>query len=131
MLLSVGGEDILLKAVIQSILAYAMSMFWLPKGLVQKTQHLCARFRWGGNEEKRKLHWCNWNTLCKDKFVGGLGFKNLVTFNRALLAKLGWRILKYPDALAVRVLKGCYFTNDDFLEAGSKPSDSYVWKCII
>ncbi|KAK2657030.1 hypothetical protein Ddye_010082 [Dipteronia dyeriana] len=137
-LLSVGGKDILIKAIIHSIPAYAMSMFWLPNGLVREIQRLCARFWWGGggggggggNEEKQKIHWCKWNVMCKDKTARGLGFKNLSTFNRVLLAKQGWWVLKYPNSLATRVLKGCYFNNEDFLDAVSKPSDSFVWKSI-
>ncbi|KAK3230182.1 hypothetical protein Dsin_002063 [Dipteronia sinensis] len=55
-LLPVGGKDILIKAVIQSIPAYAMSKFRLLKCMIGEIQRLCARFRWGGSKEKRKMH---------------------------------------------------------------------------
>ncbi|KAK3187995.1 hypothetical protein Dsin_027556 [Dipteronia sinensis] len=130
-LLSVGGKDVLIKAVIQSIPTYAMSMFRLPKSLISEIHRLCARFWWGGSMEKRKMHWCKWRKLCTRKDEGGLGFKNLETFNRALLAKQGWRILKNPDSLVARVLKGCYFSRGGFMDASKKDSYSFVWKSII
>lgn len=34
----------------------------------------------------------------------GLGFKELEAFNFALLAKQGWRLLKYPNFLVARIL---------------------------
>ena len=77
------------------------------------------------------MHWCRWEKLCNPKFSGGLGFKSLVTFNRALLAKQGWRILKNPNSLATKILKGCYFSDCGFLETGKKPLNSFVWKSIF
>ncbi|KAK2648867.1 hypothetical protein Ddye_016356 [Dipteronia dyeriana] len=59
----------------------------LPKTLIEEIYRLSARF-WldGGNENKRKMHWCSWDRLCKPKRDGGLRFRDLETFNRALLA---------------------------------------------
>ncbi|KAK3200123.1 hypothetical protein Dsin_023538 [Dipteronia sinensis] len=105
-LLSVGGKEVLLKVVIQAISTYAMSIFRLPKGLISEIQRLCAGFWWGSKENQRKIHWCTWNSLCKPKDEGGLGFRDLKTSNRALLAKQAWRILKNPESLAGKSLKG-------------------------
>ena len=42
--LSIGGKDVLIKSVIQSLLAYAIGIFKLPRGLIAEIQRLCARF---------------------------------------------------------------------------------------
>ncbi|KAK2660908.1 hypothetical protein Ddye_007441 [Dipteronia dyeriana] len=108
-----------------------MSIFHLPKGLIQEVQRLCAIFWWGSNFSKRKMHRCTWNHLCKPRSEAVLSFRDLETSNRSFLAKQGWRILKNPNSLAVRVLKSCYFHDCSFLEVKRKPSDSYVWSSIL
>lgn len=62
----------------------------------------------------------------------GLSFRDLLSFNQALVAKQGWRLIQYPDSLVAKVLKARYFRQTDFLEAktGSNPSffcGSILW----
>lgn len=40
-----------------------------------------------------------WDAICKPKDVGGLGIRRLYDMNRALIAKLGWLLLKNPNSL--------------------------------
>lgn len=47
--------------------------------------------------------------LARTKEEGGLGFRELETFNIALLTKMADRENKEPDALWVKVLKGLYY----------------------
>ncbi|XP_010473903.1 PREDICTED: uncharacterized protein LOC104753332 [Camelina sativa] len=62
---------------------------------------------------------------------GGLGFWDLKDFNIALLAKQLWRLLRYPDSLLARVLKGRYFRYSNPLEVKTASSPSFGWKSMM
>ncbi|KAK2638370.1 hypothetical protein Ddye_026165 [Dipteronia dyeriana] len=74
MLFSVGGKVVLLKAIVQPIPTYAMSLFCLLKGLNLDIHRLCNCFGCGSTEAERKTHWCSWAKLCDCKENGGLEF---------------------------------------------------------
>ncbi|KAL5560757.1 hypothetical protein UlMin_036968 [Ulmus minor] len=129
--LSTGGREVLTKAIIQSIPTYSMSMFKLPFSLIKELHRLCAQFWWGGNNEKKRMHWCTWERLCVHKLNGGMGFRDMRLFNKAILAKQAWRILTCPSSLAARVLQGFDFTNSTFLQVRKTSSASFVWRSIL
>lgn len=54
----------------------------------------------------------------------GLGFGDLVSFNKALLAKQIWRLLQNPTSLAARIIRAKYYPSKTVLEAklGNRPS---------
>ena len=75
-MLSIGGKEILIKAVVQAIPTYAMSCFLLPKGLCDEIEGMMRRFWWGQRDQESKIAWVSWNNLCKSKLKGAMGFRN-------------------------------------------------------
>ncbi|KAK2661430.1 hypothetical protein Ddye_000004 [Dipteronia dyeriana] len=130
-LLFAGGKEVLIKAVIQSIPTYSMNLFRLPKELLNEIHKVCNKFSLGSNDTKQKIHYASWVKLCKGKNDGGLGFRNLIAFNRALLAKKIWHLEKHPDSLAAKVLKSCYFPSCYVLEEDVKNKGSILWQSLF
>jgi hypothetical protein len=55
--LSQVGKEILLKAVVQAIPTYCMSVFLLPIILCKEINKLMQKFWWGHKENNSKIHW--------------------------------------------------------------------------
>jgi hypothetical protein len=129
--LSSPGREVLVKSVCQAIPTYSMSCFRLSKKLCKKLTSCVARFWWGGNEKKRKIHWKKWKDIAIPKENGGMGFRDFQLFNQAMLAKQGWRLITKPDSLCAKVLKGKYFHDRDFMTARRKRNSSHIWNAIL
>ena len=63
-----------MKAVIQAIHTYMMSIYQIPDDLLNGLHSLMARFWWGSNGGAGKIHWHSWANLCLPKNQGGMGF---------------------------------------------------------
>ena len=68
--------------------------------------------------------------MCKSKFEGGMGFRDLQAFNLAMLAKQGWQMMSHPSSLMVRLYKARYFPNNDVLSANLGSNPSFAWRSI-
>ena len=129
-LLSQAGREVLIKAVVQAMLTYAMSCFKISAGLCSELSSMAIRYWWGQRKEGRKIHWLGKQHLYQAKEDRGIGFGDLQLFNLALLARQGWRLLQNPDSLIHRFLKANYFPAHSFLDATVKPNASYIWRSL-
>uniref|UniRef100_A0A803L3C5 non-specific serine/threonine protein kinase n=1 Tax=Chenopodium quinoa TaxID=63459 RepID=A0A803L3C5_CHEQI len=127
-LLSKPGKEVLIKAVIQAMPTYIMSLFRIPDSIVEEIHKLMNRFWWGSSDVKRKIHWQSWEKLCSPKGNGGMGFRDLKDFNQAFLTKQCWRLLINPDSLVHAVMKARYFKRSGVLDACRGHDPSYFWK---
>lgn len=128
---SCAGREVLLKSVAQAVPTYPMSCFLVPKGTCKKMRTVISNYWWGSSADNRHMHWQKWELLTRPKVQGGMGFRDLHLFNRAMLGKQGWRLLEKPDSLCARVLKGRYFHDTDFLSATRKRHASHTWRAIL
>ncbi|XP_056864269.1 uncharacterized protein LOC130511351 [Raphanus sativus] len=90
-----------------------------------------AKFWWSTKGNNRGLHWIAWEKICVPLEKGGLGFKDLLSFNLALLAKQLWRLLHHPNSLLACVLKGRYYRHISPMEVKKSNSPSYGWRSIL
>lgn len=76
--------------------------FWLqclllPGGVTDRIHTLLRHFLWRG-----RFYPVAWKTVCLPKEEGGLGFRNLTAWNKALLSKVIWDFQSKADSLWVR-----------------------------
>ena len=116
--LSMGGKEILLKAVAMAMPVFAMSCFKLTKSTCQNLASAMADFWWNSLEHKRKIHWVSWKKcvylkrmegwvlgtlkalikLCWPSKLGGCfntPLASLLDFSRAaiLMKRISWNLI--------------------------------------
>jgi len=88
-------------------------------------------FWWGYNKRNTKgINSMSWERLSIHKKEGGLSFKNLHTFNDAMLGKQAWEFMTEPHNIVTRLFKAKYFNKCDFLDSKIGHNPSYVWRNI-
>lgn len=82
-----SGREVVIKSSFQVILSYVMSNFQLPYTI----ENMMNSFWWGhGSTNQHGINWLSYEKLFMHKFHGGMGFKDLLVFNLAMLGKQGW-----------------------------------------
>jgi hypothetical protein len=112
-------EGILLKVMIQTIPTYNMSILLLPKALCKNINSMLHRFWWGHKDNESKIHWMSWEKHGVSKAREGMGFRDLICFNKTLLAKQCWRLMQNKDSIASKIIMAKYYLGGTILEAMS------------
>lgn len=130
--LSLAGRLTLTRAVLSSFPVHLMSAIILPVSTLESLDKLSRTFLWGSIVEKKKQHLLTWKRVCKPKLEGGLGLRPAREMNKALIAKVGWRLLKDKASLWARVLRAKYRVGDVHNPAWlvSKSNWSSSWRSM-
>jgi len=129
--LSMGGKEILIKSIAQAVPVFAMMVFKIPKNICKGITSAISQFWWGDDSDHKRIHWLEWWKLCMPKGKGGMGFRDLQSFNLAMLAKQVWGLLSEPDSLCARVLRARYYPDGKLLKARMRSGCSYTWQSIL
>ena len=97
--LSREGRLVLLKAVLQSIPVYWVTIAYIPKGILQKLRKKCFSFLWMAKRHSEGIPLAKWQLLASPKELGGWGIKNPFLFCQSLAVKTLWRLIKNPGSL--------------------------------
>ena len=111
--------------------SYTMSCFKLPDNLCGDLTSMIWQFWWGQKKDEKKLAWISLERMCQPKENCGMGFRDLKSFNKALLAKQGWRLQSNNQSLFARVFKAKYFPESEFTEASLGNHPSFAWRSIM
>lgn len=111
---------------------YQMQVQKFPTTVHKELDKCVRRCVWGSSEEKRTMHLITWEVLCRPKQRSSLGLKRAAFMNKALIAKLTWRLFTEEDAIWSRVLRAKYgLSLDDPPLLKPKARASIVWRSLI
>ena len=129
--LSFGGRVTLIQSTLSSIPIYFLSFFRLPSKTAAKLIKIQRRFLWGGGLDQRKIAWVKWESVCLPKEKGGLGIKDVRTFNKALLGKWRWDMFHHNKELWARILESKYGGWRSLLEGKRGTNESLWWQDLM
>jgi len=130
--LSLAGRITLTKAVLSSIPVHVMSAILLPVSTLDTLDRYSRTFLWGSTMEKKKQHLLSWRKICKPKAEGGIGLRSARDMNKALVAKVGWRLLQDKESLWARVVRKKYKVGgvQDTSWLKPQPRWSSTWRSV-
>lgn len=125
--LSFSGRLVLIKTVIAGITTFWCSSFVLPKACVVKIDSMCSTFLWRGDVDGKNNARVAWSTVVKTKEQGGLGVKDLQTWNKACCLRLIWLLFFRPDSVWVSWFKEVVLNGSVSNYWTTKPSQKFSW----
>ncbi|CAM8943968.1 unnamed protein product [Rhodiola kirilowii] len=128
--LSAAGKEVMVKSVLQALPIYAMMCYKLPISICKRLSGIIRKFWWANDMEGRSIYWTNQMKLSLPKNQGGLNFRDLASFNDALLAKQFWRLLENPDSISSKILKVRYYKDSDLMSSHLRQNSSMAWRGI-
>ncbi|KAJ9561644.1 hypothetical protein OSB04_006804 [Centaurea solstitialis] len=100
--LSFGGRRQLIISVLHSLQLYWMAIFNFPMAVIHDINKVFRNFLWHQDVEGKGGCRVGWDSVCKPLCNGGLGFKRLDLWNKALLARHIWDLATNRDSLWVK-----------------------------
>jgi hypothetical protein len=111
--LSKGGRLTLIKSTLSSLPTYFLSLFTIPTSVAHHIEKLQRDFLWGGIGDEFKYHLVNRCTICAPIQQGGLGLRQIIPFNQALMGKWLWRFANERNAFWRQVIVSKYGCDRD------------------
>ncbi|KAE8681581.1 hypothetical protein F3Y22_tig00111311pilonHSYRG00001 [Hibiscus syriacus] len=129
--LSYAGRLELIKSVLTSVANFWCRQLFLPNSVLMKIEQLCSRFFWKGTDKSASGVRVSWKNICFLKSEGGLGVKDMKSWNKACMISLIKNILPEDGSLWVAWLKNYVFKEKDLCSVGINSTASWSFKRLL
>ena len=128
--LSKVGRLTLLKSTLSSFPTYFLSLFIIPKVMAARLERIQRNFLWESSEGSFKYSLVAWDKVCSPIEMGGLGIRNVVSFNQDLLRKWLWRYGHEVTHLWRRVISTKYGEGKGVTKVCRRAHRCGLWRSI-
>ncbi|XP_021749452.1 uncharacterized protein LOC110715189 [Chenopodium quinoa] len=101
--LSSAEKLVIVNSVLVATFNHILSVFKVPNTVCERLGSMLIRFWWKSGKDSKGLALASSALLHSPEGLGGLGIRHLRSFNKALLAKKSWRLMRQPQLLASRI----------------------------
>ncbi|KAK9726401.1 hypothetical protein RND81_05G212800 [Saponaria officinalis] len=129
--LSHAGKLRLIDSILYSNLVYWCSIFKLPLGVVHKLESCSRNFYWGDSDLGSGIHWMKWQYFTKLRCEGGVGIKEVLSWNKAFLLKWLWKLVLSPPSLWLAWADAYLLNGESIWNVQTKATSSWVWSDIL
>ncbi|GAV65957.1 zf-RVT domain-containing protein, partial [Cephalotus follicularis] len=129
--LSFGRRLQLITVTLFSLHVFQCRTFILPVAVIEQCESIIRSFLWFGLGDVRKAGKVAWNKVCKPKTEGGLGIKNLRTWNKAAILEHGWDIIQSKNSLWVKWCYQVLLKGKKFWAVRATSQCSWQWRKVL
>ena len=128
--MSIARRTILINSSLSNSPIYHMSIYLLPKTIIDRLDRVRRKFFWQGGGTKKKYHLIKWIKIYKHKKKGGLGIKDLKKINISLLCKWWWK-LDNEKGLWQDIIEYKYLRKDTICTVKHGQNESTIWVDLL
>ncbi|XP_074266105.1 uncharacterized protein LOC141588570 [Silene latifolia] len=129
--LSYAGKAQLINSVVFGLEAFWCANVLLPYNILKKLNKMSKDFFWGIGSDQRKWVCKSWDSICSPWLEGGFDIKELLSWNKALLAKWIWILETQQHWLWFSWRKAYHFPDIPFWEVTCKAHFAESFRSII
>lgn len=91
----------------------------------------CRNFLWTENPEKRSLALIGWDTICRGYEEGGLNFKEVLSWNKAMAIKLLWKLSHNQGGIWCQWVQAYHLKGEHVWHAKPSSGASWIWRSLL
>ncbi|XP_058784051.1 uncharacterized protein LOC131658815 [Vicia villosa] len=130
-LLSYAGRWLLIQSVIQSMTAYWMQIYPMPKKVIHHIGAICRTFLWCNKSNISKKSPISWESIREPRNAGGLNLVELNCWNKATIIKLLWNLQAKADKLWVLWMHTYYLKGNEVNHWHMPSSCSWIMRKML
>ena len=118
----------LINVVLVSISSYWCQMFILPKKILKEVNNVFRTYLWHRDTSTTTPGNVSWAKVCSLKKFGGLGVRNLESWNLAAIGKIACHVSMKHDSLWVKLIHEVYMKGGQWKAFNPPITSSWAFK---